>query len=124
MVAQDQARLMRYWRNKTSTTRYWQNLFISWGSIWIKVFINGREKVWIKKLKNPKAFINYSQTIDNACGNLEDYNPTNKRKVLIKFDGMTADMEANKSHSHCIVLKRKKTQHFACFYIKILFEST
>ena len=42
---------------------------------------NGREKVGIKNLKSPKAFIDYSQTIDNANENLEDYNPTNKKNV-------------------------------------------
>ena len=30
---------------------------------------------------------------------LENYNLTNKRKVLIVFDGMIADMEANKKLS-------------------------
>ena len=28
-----------------------------------QLFINGKENVGIKKLKNPEAFINYSQTI-------------------------------------------------------------
>ena len=37
----------------------------------------------IKKLKNPKAFIDNSQTIDDVYENLEEYNPTKKRKVLI-----------------------------------------
>ena len=31
-----------------------------------------RERVGIKKLKNPKAFIGYSQTIDDNYENLED----------------------------------------------------
>ena len=30
-----------------------------------QLLINGREKVGIKKLKNPKAFADYSLTIDN-----------------------------------------------------------
>ena len=30
-----------------------------------QLLINRREKVGIKNLKNPKAFINYSQTIDD-----------------------------------------------------------
>ena len=38
--------------------------------------INGREKVEIKKLKNLKAFIEYSQAIDDVYENLEDYNLT------------------------------------------------
>ena len=29
-----------------------------------QLLINGREKVRIKKLKNPKAFIDYSKTVD------------------------------------------------------------
>ena len=53
----------------------------------------------MKELKNPKAFIDYSETIDNVYENLEDYNPTKKRKVLIVFDDMIADMEANKKLS-------------------------
>ena len=53
---------MCYWV-KTSTTRYWQNLLISQRSVPIKVSIAyWREKVGIVNLKNPKAFIDYSQT--------------------------------------------------------------
>ena len=55
------------------------------------MLINGREKVRIKNLKNPKAFIDYSQTIDNVYENLEDYNPTKKKRVLIVVDDMIAD---------------------------------
>ena len=55
--------------------------------------INGRKNVWIKKLKNPKAF---TQTIDDVYENLEDYNPMKKRKVLIVFDDMISDMKVNK----------------------------
>ena len=51
-----------------------------------QLLINGREKVGIKKLKNPKVFIGYSQTIDVVYESLEDYNATKKRKVLIVFD--------------------------------------
>ena len=47
--------------------------------------IIGRKKVGIKQEKNPKAFIDYSQTIDDAYENVEDYNPTENRKVLIVF---------------------------------------
>ena len=46
-----------------------------------QLLINRREKVGIKKLKNPEAFIAYSQIIDDVYENLEDYNPTNKRRV-------------------------------------------
>ena len=45
------------------------------------LLINGREKAGIENLKNPKAFIDYSQTIDDVYEKLEDYNPTKKRRV-------------------------------------------
>ena len=47
-----------------------------------QLFINRREKVGTKNLKNPKAFIDYSQTIDDVYENLEDYNPTKKGRVF------------------------------------------
>ena len=64
-----------------------------------QLLINGREKVGIENLKNPKAFIGYSQTIDDVYENLEDCNPTKKRRLLIVFDDMIADMESNKKLS-------------------------
>ena len=62
-----------------------------------QLLINGTEKVGVKELKNSKAFIDYSQTIDDAYEHLEDHNPTKKRKLLIVFDDMIADMKANKN---------------------------
>ena len=50
------------------------------------MFIKGREKVVIKKLKNLKEFIDYLQLVDDINENLRDYNPSNERKVLIAFD--------------------------------------
>ena len=50
-----------------------------------RLLINGREKVEIEILKNPKAFINYSQTTDDVYKHLEDSNPTKKRRVSIAF---------------------------------------
>ena len=61
--------------------------------------INGRENISTKELKNPKAFIYYSQTIDDVYENL-DFNPTKKIEVLIVFNDMIADMEAKKVQSH------------------------
>ena len=63
------------------------------------MLINGREKVGTEILKNPKVFIDYSQTIDDIYENLEDYNPTKKRTALIVFDDMVADMKSNKKLS-------------------------
>ena len=57
------------------------------------------KKVGIEILKNPKTFSDYSQTIDDVYENLEDYNPTKKRRALIVFDDMIADMKCNKKLS-------------------------
>ena len=67
-----------------------------------QLLINGREKLGTKTLKNLKGFIDYSQAIVNVHENLEDYNPTKKRRDM--FDEMIADMESNKTKT-----KQKKT---------------
>ena len=61
--------------------------------------IKGREKVGIENLKDPKTFVDYSQTNDDVYENLKDYNPTKKRRVLIVFDNMIADMQSNRKLS-------------------------
>ena len=74
--------------------RYWW----SQKSIWIKVLIAYQRKINVgtKRLKNPKPFTDYSQTIDDVNKNIKDYNQTTKWKMLIVFDDLIADMEANK----------------------------
>ena len=64
-----------------------------------QLLINGREKVGSKKLNNRRALIDYLQKIDDVYNNLEDYYPKKERKVLIVFDDMIADIEANKKLS-------------------------
>ena len=53
------------------------------------------KKVETKTIKNPKAFIDYSKTIDDVYENLEDYNPTKKRRVLMVSDNIKAYVESN-----------------------------
>ena len=50
----------------------------------------------MKTKKNTKAFIDYSQEINDVYVIWEDSNSTKKRKVLIVFDDMTRDTKANK----------------------------
>ena len=67
------------------------------------MLITGEEKVGIKKLKNPKALIDNSQTIDEIYENSENYDPTKKRRVLIVLHDMIADMEFNKNLSPKVI---------------------
>ena len=39
-----------------------------------------------------KAFIEYSNIMDNIYKNIEEYNPNKKRKISTVFDDMIADM--------------------------------
>ena len=58
--------------------------------------IGKRENAGIKHLNDPKAFIESSNTTDDVYGNIDDYNRTRKRKILIAFDDMIADIMSNK----------------------------
>ena len=90
-----------------------------------QLLINGREKVETKKLRNSKAFINYSQTIDDVYENLEDYNPREKRRVLIVFDDMIADIESNKKLSPIVtelILRGRKLNISIVFILQFYFK--
>ena len=58
--------------------------------------INKREEVGLDHFNDPKTFIKYSNEMQDVYKNIEDYNPIKKRKVLIVFDDMIADMINNK----------------------------
>ena len=58
--------------------------------------INKREKVGLDHFNDLKAFMEFSNDIQDVYKNIEDYNPGKKRKVLIVFDDMIADMINNK----------------------------
>ena len=45
---------------------------------------------------DPTAFIEYSNTMDDVYNNIDDYNPRKKRKILIAFDDIIADIMTNK----------------------------
>ena len=58
--------------------------------------IKKREEAGIKHLNNPNAFIECSNTMDDVYENIHDYNSSRKRKILIVFDDMIADIMTNK----------------------------
>ena len=57
--------------------------------------IRNRENVGIKHLNDSKASIECSNTIDDVYENIDHYNPNRKRKILIVFDDMIADIMTN-----------------------------
>ena len=59
--------------------------------------IRKHESAGIKHLNKSKAFIECSNTMDNVYENIDDYNPTRKRKNLIVFDDMIGNVMSNKT---------------------------
>ena len=57
--------------------------------------INKCEKVGLIYFNDPKAFMEYSNDMQDVYKNIEDYNPMKKRKILIVFDDVIADMISN-----------------------------
>ena len=58
--------------------------------------INKRESTGLKHFNDSKAFIEYSNDMNDIYKNIEEYNPNKKLKILVVFDGMIADMLSNK----------------------------
>ena len=56
--------------------------------------INKGEKVGLNHFNDLKAFMEYSNDMQDVYKNIEDYNPTKKRKILV-FDDMIAGMINN-----------------------------
>ena len=54
--------------------------------------IKNRENAGIKNLNDSKAFIEWSNTMDDLYKNIDDYNPNRRRKILIVFDDNIADI--------------------------------
>ena len=58
--------------------------------------IKKREDVRTNPFNDPNAIIECSNTMDDVYQNIDDYNPNRKRKILIVFDDMIADIMSNK----------------------------
>ena len=58
--------------------------------------ITKHEDVGTKHFNNSKAFIEYSNNMNDLYKTIQDYNPNKKRKTLIVFDNMIADIFSDK----------------------------
>ena len=61
-----------------------------------QLLINKKEITGFKHLNDSKAFIEFSNDMDDSCNNIGEHNPNKKRQILIVFDDMIADMFINK----------------------------
>ena len=61
-----------------------------------QLLIKKSEDAGIKYLNDPRTFIEYSNAMVDLCNIIDDYNPKRKRKILIVFNDMIADISTNK----------------------------
>ena len=59
--------------------------------------IKRHEDIGTSHFNDANAFIECSAIMDDVYQNIDDYNPNRKRKILIVFDDMNADIMANKN---------------------------
>ena len=59
--------------------------------------INKRESTGLKHFNDPKAFIEYSNDMQDVYKNIDEYNADKEPKILTVFDDMIAYMINNKN---------------------------
>ena len=86
--------------------------------------INKREGVGIDYFNDPKAFIEYSNDVDDVYKNIDEYNPDKENNVLIVFDDMIANMIHNKKLNSIITelfIRGRKLSISLVFIFTIIF---
>ena len=61
-----------------------------------QILINKRESTVLKYFNDSKAFIEYSNDMEDIYKNIEEHNPNIKRQMLNAFGNMIADMLSDK----------------------------
>ena len=85
--------------------------------------IKKSEDARIKHLNYPKAFIEYSQHMDDVYNNISDYNSTRNRNTLIVFDDMIADIMTNEAFQAIVkeLFTRRRKLSISLVFITISF---
>ena len=81
--------------------------------------INKRESVRLKCFNDPKAFIKYSNDMQDVYKNIDEYNTDKERKILIVFDDMIGDTINNKKLNSIVteVFIRGRKLNFSLVFI-------
>ena len=89
-----------------------------------QLLIKKREQAGIKKLYDPNALNQYSNTMDDILENIEDYNRKGKRKVLIVFDDMISHVMSDKKAQQALkelFIRFRKLNISLCFLTQSYF---
>ena len=84
---------------------------------------NKRESTGLKHFDDCKAFIEYSNNIDDLDKNIEEYNPNKKHEILIDSDDMIANMHSNIKLNPIVrdsFIRGRKLNISLVFYLAIL----
>ena len=93
--------------------------------LYVKDLFESKYQLLIKNKKS-KSIPWLFSIIYDGYENLEDFNSTKTRRVLIVYDSMVADVGSNLNLSPDVTelfLRLKNPQYFICFDITILFRS-
>ena len=84
--------------------------------------IKNWENAGIKHLNYSKTFIECSNTMDDVCEDINNYNLNRIRKILIVFDDMIADIMTNKKFQAILKeLFMPKDKYLSCIHHSVLF---
>ena len=88
--------------------------------------IKTREDAGIKHFIDPNTFTECSNTMDDVYENIDDYNPSRKRKILIVFDDMIADIMTSKKFQTVIkqLFIRCRKTNISLVFITVSFYSS
>ena len=84
----------------------------------LQLLINKRENRGLKYFNDSKAFIEYSNDMNDIYKNIKEYNPNKKQKILVEFDDIIADMLINKKLNSTVTelfIRGRKLNIFLAF---------
>ena len=90
------------------------------------MLINKQESAGLNHFNDPKAFIEYSNDMDNIDKNIEEHDLNEKLKRLIVFDHMIADMLSNKRPDPIVTelfIRRRKLNVYFVFITQSYFSA-
>ena len=84
-----------------------------------------REKVGIDHHNDPRAYIEYSNNMQDVYKVIDEYNPDKENKIMIVFDHMIADMTHNKKLNSIVpelFIRGRKLNIFLVFITRSYFK--
>ena len=87
--------------------------------------MNKRGSAGLKHFNDPKAFIEYSNDMQDVYKNIDECNTDKKRKILMVFDDMITDMINNKKLNSVIIelfIRRRKLNISLIFFTQSYFK--